>query len=97
MCVPSEKTRYEVTFCPNCKSEKVETKWVAKYVKNEPKRVSMDTKIKTPLIQPSPFAYNIVSCNDCSVVEIPIQVVMSCQEYGYTVTKPIEQKREVTE
>lgn len=91
MCVPQEKTRYEVTYCPNCNSEKVETKWVAKYVDNKPKRVSMNDKIKTDITPPSPW-FMTSGCDDCSVIEIPIQVVMTCQVCGYTVTKPIDPK-----
>lgn len=90
MCVPQEKLRGKVVVCGNCKSEKVSTRWVYRYGESEPKSVSMVDEIGT-LTPPSYMDhYNIVDCGDCSATSIPIQVVMQCDECGFTVVRQIE-------
>ena len=92
MCVATEKSRYEVIVCSNCGSEKVKERWVHKYKKNEPLKRSMEEKIDK--IKPSTaFGISFSSCGDCSIISIPIQVVLFCEDCGFTVTKTIEQTK----
>ena len=88
LCVPEDKLRYEVIVCSNCKSERVSTRWVYRYGESKPKQMFMEDKIgllEPPTFLTSPMGF--AGCGDCSATSIPIQVVMSCDECGFTVVR----------
>ena len=82
----------EIAVCPNCGSLKIVEKWVYKSPqKREPTKISMIEKIAKIELPPSIFQGNIL-CGDSYTISNPTkptQLVMFCQDCGFTVVRPI--------